>query len=1092
MHPHPVFLALIFGFFRLSAETFSLIAPGSPETLSLSRGPGMESFVSRESIAVEHPAFVQAQRFRVNQKPPQVHQLQINAGSVADIKAGDTLRARMTLRSGDPNQHAVRIPFFVQDREAGYQSIFNTNLLLGPEWETFSFLIPVSKDLAAGRLQFCLFLGEAEHTLDVGRFEILNLGPNPRTDEMIPDAKISVSVQGEYLPISSSRPGIIGTLPRGWEEDSSWADVDVHYRPQTLNPFSGDRSLRVEIGEIRSGSVQVRLPNIHVQPSHLIRMRIPVRSESNVSALISLRQRGEPYTTYWSNNLTARPEWGVVEFLATMSQTDPTASLMFSFSGPGTFEIGDFEIEYLTPEQALAGQSFTGNLLHTSSFPLGLTAPWAIGANGTTPEHIGPDPVTPGPSGLPSLKMIPHRYEGRPMMQITSPFTGKPGEAHTFSLWAKSDRPGMLVHLRMGPPREQLWKAPWQKDIPLTTEWQRYEFTVVLPPAPDMLYLARITSHDTGTFWIDQVMVEVGEQASEFQPAGALEIQAVPGKEWGLFFQDEPLTARVLLHGETERVDHLEATVLDLYGNTTTLEPLSPDTREFRLPESDALGSFLLTLRAVDAQGQSLGNSSEVLLHRVRKPRYWGRPAPDSPFGTHVAATPTATRMAKALGFNWNRMHYKFNWTGLQRPDGSWNFEGADQRIAPHLENNLLILTHFGGVPQRFSTRKPEWGGNNWYHTTAAPRMDAMDAFEDYARRLLEHAGDSLQAVEVWNEPFLAGFFVADVVEGRPVRERPEVLVEMNRRARKAVEAAGYTGLLMWNSGPHYGESEKNFDTEVLELGGAKGIDALSFHRYTNSRLAFPGDRFEQDLKTIRETFEGQPASNLIWNSEGGHGLSEIFNLYQNIPPLRHRGRADAQAAQYVRYYLSNFAAGVKKVFIYTWYPQDGWLSNYGYLNVDGVLSQIAPATSNMAWQLEDQSFSAAETLHEGIYAMQFDGDSENVVVLIPTGRAPAELTLLPENVGLADLYGNTPTLPCSFPNGVLYLRAPGLTLEHARAIVTATSPEDLPRFTVVSPSETADPAPSENEPPQRDPAIYLWILLPVGLLMFYRIFRRR
>ncbi|MCC5846514.1 MAG: hypothetical protein JJU29_00350 [Verrucomicrobia bacterium] len=1086
MRPFPFCFSLIIGCLRLFAETVPVIAPGAPESIHLTKGPGMEDFATRETVPADHPAFAEAQRIHVLQTPPQVHQLQLNAVSVADLQSGDTVRVRMTLRSGDPNRDAARVPFFVQDREAGYRSLFSTNLLVGGEWETLTFMIPITEDLAAGRIQFCLFLGEAEQTLDVGRFEVTNLGANPATDTVLPDAQVVVSVQGEYVPVDSPRESITGGLPQGWEEDSAWADVDVNYRAQTLNPFEGDHSLRVEVGEIRSGIVQVRVPNIRIQPSHLIRMRIPVRSEDNISATLSLRQREAPYTNYWHANLTARPEWGVVEMLASVREADPNATLMFSFESPGTFELSDFEIEYLTPDQALAGQSFAGNLLHTSTFPLGLTAPWAIGANGTTAEHLGADPEHPGPSGLPALRMTPHNYEGRPMMQITSPFIGKPGEAHTLSLWAKSEQPGMTLHLRMGPPREQLWRSPWQKEVQLTTEWQRYEFTVLLPPAPDMLYLARLTSHAAGTLWVDQIMVELGEQASDFETAGPVEIHAVPVNEWGLYFEDEPLSARIVLHGETQNVARVEATVLDLYGETVTLPALSPDIQTFTLPETNALGSFLVTLQAVDAQDQPLGNPTELLLHRVRKPRHWGRIAPDSPFGTHVAATPTATRMAKALGFNWNRMHYKFNWDGIQRADGSWNFEGVDRRIAPNTENDLLILTHFGGVPQRYSTRSPEWRGNSWYHITAAPRMDAMDAFEDYARRLLEHAGDSLQAVETWNEPFLPGFFVADVVDGRPVRERPEVLVELNRRARAAADAVGYTGLLMWNTGPHYGESEKGFDTAARDLGAIEGIDALSFHRYTNTRLAFPGDRFDQDLATIRETFEAHPSSARIWNSEGGHGLSEIFNLYQNIPPFRHRGRADAQAAQYVRYFLSNFAAGVEKVFIYTWYPQDGWLSNYGYLNVDGLLSHIAPATSNMAWQFEDKTFAEDTALNEGIHAQRYEGETENTVVLLPTGRGPAVLRHTPPGARIHDLYGNPVTAPHNFVTGLLYISAPGLTLAQAAELLGEAEPGEFPLLAEESRSDSEDPISTDVSP------IVLWGMILIAGVLLIRLLKQK
>ena len=1081
--PRPFLFALLLSHFAFAAP---VLPPGTPGSLSLGVPDGRNPHAVRETVAATHPAFREALRVEVLRPSEHIHQVQLNSPSAVDLAEGDILRARITLRSGSDSGEVVRIPFFVQDRQRNFRSIFDREVLAGPTWEDVVFTFPVPEEMAAGRLQFCLFLGAGRQTLDIGRFEVVNLGNSPGEGIQEPDAVRSISVQGDYLPVTSSRDSITGALPAGWEEDSAWADVEVNYRAQFNNPYTGDRSLRVEVQALRQGAVQFRVPKVLVTPSHLIRIRIPVRSEDNLSGTISLRQREAPYAIYWSAPLAARPEWGMVEFLASMRQNDPEATLMISLSNPGTFELSDLTLEYLTPEQALAGQSFEGNLLHSSSFPLGLSAPWASGANGTTGEHLRADPAQPGPSGLPSLRLTPNNYEGRPMIQISAPFTGKPGETHTFSFWVKSERPGMGIFLRMGPPQEQLWKGDWQKTVELSTEWQRVELSVPLPPAPDMVYLARVTSHDTGTFWIDQAMVEVGETAGPFQRSAEVELHAVPVREWGLHFEEQSMELKLALYGETDRAARIRGSILDLYERETDLPslPLTPgmDLLNLRLtlPEQDTLGSFLVTLQAETEAGEALGRPAEVLVHRVREPHYLDRPAPNSPFGTHVASIPSAVRMAKALGFNWNRMHYKFNWTSVQRRDGTWNFEGADRLIEPHKAHHLLILTHFGGVPEELSTVAPHWTGSSWWRMTAAPRMDSMDGFEEYARRLLTHAGDSLQAVEVWNEPFLAGFCVADVRDGRPVREQPEVLLEMNRRARRAADAAGYTGSLMWNIGPHYGASERGFDEAVRDLGGTEYVDALSFHRYTNTRLGFPGDQFEQDLGIILETFDGKPAAERLWNSEGGHGLSELFNLYRNVPPLRMRTRAEAQASQYVRYFLSNFAAGAEKVFIYTLYPMDAWISNYGYLNVDGTLSVIAPATSNMAWHLEDKRFSAKEALDESVYAQLYKGETENTVVLMPSGRGPVRLHHQPVGVRVADLYGNPVETPHALGPGLLYLSAPGLTLAHAAELVSEAEPISFPLPVAGTLTESAPVPESEDQ------TIFLIALAAAGLLVFF------
>lgn len=855
--------------------------------------------------------------------------------------------------------------------------------------------------------------------------------------EPAPPPKESVgSVQGEYSPIDSRRPTITGALPQGWEEDSAWADVTVKYGPTTSNPFSGTQSLRVDVDEIHSGQVQFRIPHLSINPEQLLRITVPLRSENNRPVQLALRKRGAPYTIYWQTTFHAHPEWSLFEALASTPVADADAVLMFGLQSPGSIEVGDAKLEHLSIAEALAGQSFAGNLLPSSLFPLGLTAPWAIGANGTTPEHIQPDPANPGPSGQPGLRLVPHRYEGRPMMQITAPFRGQPGAAHTFSVWAKADRPGMTLHLRMGPPTERLWTAPWQETVALSTNWTRYHLTATLPPAPDFAYLARLTSHDEGVFWIDQVMVEVGEEPGRFRPAGPVEIHAVPTRDWGLSLDDEPLAYRLALIGDTSRVARVVGTVLDLYGEEKRLPdlewPIAESPSEVALPAPDGYGSFLITLAAVNDEGRPVSRPTELLLHRVRTPRHWAQPAPHSAFGAHVMATESSVRLLKALGFNWNRLHYAFNWTALQRSDGSWNFDWAREKLDLHARHDVTVLSHFGGVPTAYSTVSEDWeGASAWWRTTAAPRMDAMDEWEDYARRVLEALGDRIAAMETWNEPFLPGFFVGDVRQGRPIRERPEVLVEINRRVRNAARDTAYTGPLLWNAGPHYGESERAFDEAALQLGAADYIDGLSFHRYSNVPMGFPGDLFARDLAVVREVFDGSHALNMLWNSEGGHGRSELFNLYRRVPPHGLRAQAAGQAAQFVRYYLSNFAAGVDKVFIYTLYPMDRWVSDYGYLNVDGTLSQIGPAASAMTWVLEDKRFSEMQPLSDTVVAHLYAGDDEQAVVLLPTGRGSAVLTSLPTDLTALDVYGNPPSdWPHDFSGSLLYLYGEQIGLE--------------------------------------------------------------
>ncbi len=855
--------------------------------------------------------------------------------------------------------------------------------------------------------------------------------------------------ESEFHEIStpeSSQSKISGRMPEGWEDNSAWADVDVAYGPLTNNPYAGEQSFRVDVGGIRTGTVQFRVPSLAVNPERFLRIRMAVRSPNSLPFRVALRQFGPPYKVYWQSTVSAAPEWGVVEMVATPGEVDPEAVLMVSLQTPGVLEIDDFSLTPLTIQEALGGRSFDGNLLPSSSFPLGVAAPWAAGGNEKPAHAYAADPEHPGPSGLPSLRMTSFKDNGRPMLQITTPFVGRPATTHTFSFWAKSDSPGQVLHVRMGAPGETLYRDPWQKNVELTSEWKRYHFIVMLPPSPVGFYICRLTSHEPGTIWVDQLMVEAAAEPGEFQRGAPVEIALVPESRYGLSFVGDPLRFQIAAFGDLKKVERIQMRVHDLYGNTVELPDVSLSgggddlwTETIGLPAEcmRAFGSFVVEVTAVDADGGAVSRPAEVLLHRVRKPRYFDQDFEGSLFGVHV--TPGNAPLAKALGFNWVRGNYVLNWSGVEPRPGEWTWEAVDATLAAYRAERLKLLAYLGGVPAWASQASADWKGRNvaWWRMTAAPRVENLDAWQEYARRIFERYGETLKAVENWNEPFLPGFFPVAVKDGVPVRGPASLFHQMAARVQKAATKASYPGKVFWNVGAAYGESERSFDTENVSLGTAGLVDGYTLHRYTNAPLNHPGDRFVADVATIRKTLGPEHDNKPIWNSEGGFGTSDLFNLYRHTPPLGLYEQTNRQADLFVRYFLSNFAAGIEKVFIYAFFDLAEWRPFYSFMNVDGRLSHLAPVMSNLAWQIDGKTFAGAATLPGDVQALLFEGAEENTVTLTSKpGDEGSQIGHEPAGIESADLYGNPPTFPHRLSQGTLFLRGKGLTMEDVTHLI--------------------------------------------------------
>lgn len=1008
-------------------------------------------------VQVSHPAFDFAQRYTVNRAVTQPHLIQLRGTNADAIPAKSTLLLRLTLRSAATDGSKFEGQLYVQDSKQGYRSLGHRAVTAGENWTEIDLLIPTEKSHAEHTLGFSLFMGRREQAVDVGNFRVYLLTAEPDTDLLRSlQAAHTISVDFEepfatITPPEDTKSTITGELPVRWEEDSAWANVDIEYATVRQNPFEGEQSLGVSVKAIRGGSAQFRIPNLNLSPLYQLQIRMATRSPTSTSFRVDLRQRDAPYTSYWSSNVPAAPEWGVVEMLAPVNVVDPKATLLFSLDQPGTIEIDALSIRYVTPEQAFRGRNFEGNLLAKSIFPLGLTAPWAAGGNGKPAGSYSADAYAAAPSGKPALKVVPFMSGGRPEGRITIPFEGRPGAAHTFSVWMHSSVPGQSISMRMGPPREELYRTPWERSVQLTGSWKRYSFTTTLPPSPDGFYLARLNTHQNGAFWVDQAMVEVGESPSDFAASMPVEIHAVAGRDYGLSFESETLDYSVAVVGDLSAIDHIQKKVSDLYGNQLIIPGLHPNISpeeavsgrylswEGALPalELPPLGSFVVELTAFDAGGQALSKPTELILHRIREPHHWGKTAPESAFGTHVFSTDHEARMAKALGFNWVRTNYKLNWSGLERSPGVWTWDTLDAILDTFTRNDLVILAYLGGVPDRASYGESDWP-SGWWRMTSAPRHDQMDAWQAYAFRIFERYGERLHAVENWNEPFLPGFFPWKIEQGRPVRAPASLFYEMSRRVRLAADEAGYDGPVLWNTGAHYGASQRTFDAENVALGTPDQVDGFTLHRYTNQALGAPGDQFDQDVAVLRETLGDAAEGHVFWNSEGGFGLSEVFNLYRHIPPYDMHAQADRQANNMVRYFLSNFAAGIEKVFIYSFFETDEWRSNYSYLNIDGRLSQTAPAVSNLTWQLEGTRFVQRKSAGKLGQLLKFackESDAR-VFTLIPNPRAQLNLRHIPDSVEIYDLYGNTPRLPFKVGNNVLYLRSESMDFEAMTALL--------------------------------------------------------
>ena len=323
--------------------------------------------------------------------------------------------------------------------------------------------------------------------------------------------------------------------------------------------------------------------------------------------------------------------------------------------------------------------------------------------------EYAPDGTVKGPTGSAALKIHGNGYH----QLIRLPFKGKMGTKHTVSVFARSEKPVSLT-LRIGPPSEVLYRGQWTKSFGLTPQWKRYSHTVDLPFHADGFYILELYVKTTDELWLDGVMVEVGDQLSEFQRAAPVELTFVPSSVQNshhVFFPDEDFAIQAGLLGRAPAGPQLKVSIDPFHytgyegknefsfripNENQRQMPIKIPAKDLDLPE---FGTFYLTAQVIDKKGKTLSRLNETVIHRVRRPRFWGKLAEGSPFGVHVAPNEGTIATAKRLGFNWVRS-FHMGWEPLQPNEGdAFDWRILDQLIGWYRDHHLVVLGVLGHTP---------------------------------------------------------------------------------------------------------------------------------------------------------------------------------------------------------------------------------------------------------------------------------------------------------------------------------------------------------------------------------------------------------
>lgn len=801
----------------------------------------------------------------------------------------------------------------------------------------------------------------------------------------------------EAAPGSGTKSAIGGEVASGWQDNSAWADVDVHYKRDTETVKAGISSQRIEIGAVREGHVNF-IQRISVEKNRAYKCTLWLKGSSFRAAELLVREREEPWKTYFSKKLLISPEWCSFTLSWIASKTGEVL-LMLSFPGKTEIPVTIWLDEVEWKDMGTAGTNAPpteGNLLANSSFEAGLGGGWNVALRefrrlGTAirSEYADHQAVTDPAVASDGKCSIRVEIPDARAAIITSPWVPYHfNRAHTASIALKASADTEVEMYLEGAPQSN-------KKVRVGPEWKVYSTSAVLPYGDKTRLVVKCWPEQQTVLWFDAARIEERASASpQYSAPFPVELAFRHTTPGGIFFDGEDARIGLEAAGNMPdgarlqlEVDDLLAGVRPLPGSALPLQEITikPDPSRPR-------GIFKLRGQVVSADGKPLSAPVDKIFARVPRPR---KLDPEkSFFGTQTPLTPELVSMAQALGFRWLRLHDGTNptkWRYVEEKQGEFQF--CDEGIDAAKAAGFSILGMLDGAPP-WASKKPRGLVNYESIYNQPDKPGALDDWSEYVRRTVSHFKDRIHHWEIWNEPWAANFF-----SGTP--EELGEIIKRGYQAAKEVDPGCF--IISANSVAHSNASDK-WTPAVLKSIGTGFFDALSVHDYNpalyGGKISPPESTAAKFSTMMREV--GQPKP--IWNTEGGPGesLSWYWADKESLPLVRQ------QMAHIVRFDVTQMSAGIPHFFYYSFYhPNEFQVKGFGALEQDRSVRPVLVASAVLARLVDGAKCHGRVEMQEGIEAYRFSQNDGSAVTVIWSADGKNHVVKIPEGVRVLDIVGN-------------------------------------------------------------------------------------
>ena len=744
------------------------------------------------------------------------------------------------------------------------------------------------------------------------------------------------------------------------------------------------------------------------------------------------------------------------------------------------------------------------NLLRNTRLVAGLQSGWMVtgfhGAVLAAGEDVnyGTDDKTMGPSGFPAFLIDVVNHAGVPSswgMQdkvyfYTEPFKVTHAGTYTASVYVRGDGEGSVDFFGA---EQEKYTTPFS--VQEKDGWTRLSCAF---PASGNEKRCAIRFCFKGRLWFDSFQVNPGTEPLPYRSEEPAEVALVPqgGELEAVRIQFEDIAPGVkwIVTG-AQSGDVLKGQVVDLNGTTRPLpdvqlkgEKMESGSWNYVLPGLAALGQFRVETWVEDTTGAHCSDPNEMVLTRLKRPRFWGQDAPDSPFGVHVQPSTNMILMAKAFGMNWVRLHdagiQTIGWTSLESAPGQWHF--VDREIDRYRDHHLSIVGQVGTAPQWQSyASKAAAPPIPLEKSVTAGYFEPLDLkdYADYVQRVTKRYQNQIHVYDVWNEPWSPLFFSIDYIKGESATRgahapgsykgfsyinsanAPEEFARLQKTAFDTIKAGtpaiqvigiNTTGSISAPGGRYPGDV---WSTRVAAAGALNTLDIVGYHLYTTDPIGFPGDAIEKGTAMCIDPLGGiaalKKAGHPVWLTEGSPVARKMSSGFYNYTlPYKDDDDYWNLSDRMVRFYTRTLACGAEKVFLYSM----GQSSYFGQkpsasvlLNEDEFPHPTAVAASNFAWNMEGTHFRRLFPTNQGQgTAHLFDGPQYSVMVLIPRPDATIPVPRPDDgSIAVEDIFGNPPSATTSATT--IILRGPKAAIDKLAETLGSATAQDKQQAPIVA-----------------------------------------